>query len=457
MRLPNRVRVRYPIAGHLPLLVAPCLLSLVSAANGAPPKPRATARLIGPTPRATYYVSQRVKKGLIRLTVDWPEDDRQSLLVRGRIPYGSTFAKIDPWRSRVKKDNTVTFDLGQLPYGEFTAQILAVQRETGKLAGQAAVPFRKLPYRPNEVCISSDRWVIADRRRVLPLVASLGAVPKSLDVLATVPFDAVILPTTKPAAVRTPLRVIPALSGTDVQKLAEPVAEANDLPQLFAWHTARPLPSPAYTNFVKLCPYHPLVVSSPASKAAQCTSADIVAVEPDPPQKGQAMDLAKWAAAIEKLSSWGRCVWASIPPQPSPATMRSACYLALASGAKGIVFQLDAKLDKSKNWPALKAVVTEIAQQRNVFLDSSSVQTLAPKPTGKLRAVAVEHQWRTYILVINLTPTTIKAEIPVSSMEAGRRLWVLGQKRAVQLDADSVLRDSLKPQGALVYTTRPGG
>ena len=456
MRSPKRVSVCCPIASHLPVLVASCLPWLTAFA-ATPPKPRATGRLITPTPRATYYVSQRVKKGVVNLTVEWPEDDRESLILTGRIPYGNTYAKIDRWLSRVKKDNTVTFDLGQLPYGEFTAQISVMQRETGKLAGRVDLPFRKLPYRPNEVCIASDRWVIANRRRMLPLVASLSAMPKSLDAVAAVLFDAVMLPTDKPASVRTPLRVVPALTGTDMQRSAKLIAEANDLPPLFAWHSARPLSPLAYASFVELCPYHPLVVSAPASKAAECSATDIVAVEPDPAQKGKTVDWAKWAATIEKLASRKPCVWASIPALPSLTAARSACYLALVSGAKGIILQLDPKLDKSKDWPALKAVAAEVSPHRNVFLASSSPQTLATKPVGKVRAVTIEHQWRTYVFAVNLTSAAINAEIPASGLEPGRRLWVTGQERTVQLGADAVLRDSFKAQEAHVYTTRPGG
>jgi len=292
---------------------------------------------------------------------------------------------------------------------------------------------------------------------MLPLVASFPAAPKSLDALTRVPFDAVLLPTDKLSSLPAPLRAIPRLTGTDMQKFAKATGAVGALPQIFAWHGAKPLSSSAYARFVELSPYHPLIVSAPASKAAQAFTADVVAVEPDPPKKGHPLDLGKWAGAIEKLSSSQRCVWASIPSQPSPATMLSTCYLALASGAKGIICQLDASPAKNKNWPALKAVVTEIAQQRKVFLDSSSVQTLAPKPLGKLRAVSVEYQSRTYIVVVNLTPGAISAQISLPDLGPGRRLWVTGQKRTVRLDTHSALRDSLKPLQAHVYTTRPGG
>ena len=456
--LPPPVRGRY-LRRPSALLVWPLIVTmpLPVALAAAPPASAVSGRLLTPSPRATYYVSQRVKKGTVRLKVNWPEDDLASLMVRGRIPYGASFVRIDRWRKRVQRDNDVTFGLEELPYGAFTVRVIVVQRETGKLAGQAYVPFRKLPYRPNEVCLSAQGWVLAKQRKALPLAACLSSVPKRFDALASSGFDALILPTGQLPPTQTGLRLIASMpTKGDVAALSEPIGKANAAAEFFGWHTTRGMQSDVFRRFVDLCPYHPLIVTLPASQAGKSAWADIVCVTPDRAGKGKAPDYGSWAAAIEKLAGKGRAVWASIPTGAAPAVLRMAAYLSLASGAKGIVCHLDPLLDKAKGWPSLRAAIAEVAQHREVFLHASSLHALTPKPPAKLRAVAIEHQSRTYVFVANPGAQTLKCEVPIPGLEPGRQLWVVGEKRTVQLDGNAVLRDSFKPLEAHVYTTRPG-
>ena len=205
------------------------------AATGGHTQPvsPASGRLVTPSPRATYYVSQQLRKGTIRLTVKWPEDDLDSLLIRGRIPHSATFLRIDQWRRRVQRRNDVTFDADQLPYGMFTARVVVVQRETGKLAGQVHMLFRKLPYRANEVCLSPQGWTLVRRQPCVPFVASLSAVPKGLDPLAEAGFDAAILPSHQLPSPPAPLRLIPSLPSTGpVDSHAKPIGNAASAPAL---------------------------------------------------------------------------------------------------------------------------------------------------------------------------------------------------------------------------------
>jgi len=189
----------------------------------------------------------------------------------------------------------------------------------------------------------------------------------------------------------------------------------------------------------------------PASQAKATIAADILCVAPDAPAKGKPVNYAAWADAIAKLAEQGRVGWASTPAA-APVTMRMAAYLALASGAKGIVLPVDTA---AKTWPQAKAVAVELAGHVGLVLNASARSALAVQPAGKVVAAGIEHRARTYVFAANPTPQSVKAKIAVPSLEPGRRLWVVGEKRTVSLDTDSSIPDAFAPFASHVYTTKP--
>ena len=413
-----------------------------------------SARLLVPGGRNTYYVSQGIELGKILLHVRWPGEDLASLLVRGTIPCGSTEVRIDRWRKQVRQENVVDFDLTQLPYGEFTARLIVVQRDTNKLAGQVRMPFRKLPYRGSEVCLSTTGWMLAGRARTLPLVAGLLAEPPEWTALADAGFDVAVLPTHKlPQSMPAGLRLVPSLAPDST----EAIAQANNHSALFAWRTSTPLSPTEFSRFVERCPYHPLVATVAASRAKTPVSADIVCVTPDAPAKGKTLDFASWGKAIATLTARQRCAWAAAPAGVSPATLRMAAYLGLTSGAKGIVCPVDGAAGRSTGWARLQAVTRELAAVREVFLSGSEPQPLDVQPAGALHTTLVRHKGRTYVFLINPGPKPAKVVARIEALEPGRTLWAIGEERTVSLDADGALHDQVPAATAHVYTTRPGG
>ncbi len=418
-------------------------------------RPSVSGRLLAPGGRNTYYVSQRIQHGRIYLRVRWPGEDLATLLVRGSIPYANTEVRIDGRRIQVKAENVIKFNLGELPYGEYTARMAVVQRETNRFAGQIATRFRKLPYQANEVCLSPDGWVLADREPGLPLVAKLATMPKSLAPVAAAGFDVAALPTDLPPAGMWQSGVRLLLSqGADSGKA---IAQANREASTFGWLAAKPATKPEFLRFVEQRAYHPLVTRVLASGINRQFFSDIISIAADAPGKGKPFALNRWADAIAAMAKRQRCAWAEIPAGLSAPAMRMAAYLALTSRAKALVMPAPAALDKAKDWRAFTELVGELSKTREVFLQGTLPAALGVKPAGQVRAASVVHRGRTFLFICNPTTQAQKAAVTVASLEPGRTLWTLGGKRTVSLDANRGLAETLDPMSAHVYTTRPGG
>ena len=442
-------------AGPLWLWLACTLLIHTTASAGGPAlASRVKGRILASSPRATYYVSQHLEDGVIRLNVDWPENDYQTLLVRGFIPHSGKEVRIDLWRKRVTPEYDVHFKLGELPYGTFTARIMVVQRDTFKVAGVASVPFRKLPYRPNEVCLTPDGWALAARRRVLPLVAKVASPSDRLDLLAAAGFDTVMAPGQHIPKNPGGLRIMLALPA-DVAKATPALTKANPSPVLFGWFAAHSVSPDAFDRFVDAAPYHPLVRMVSAGTLAQAGTADAICIAPSAPAKGKAPDDAAWCKAIAQQTGAGRAVWAALPVTALPRDLRTRAYLALASGARGLVVDLPAGITKAAAWPSIRSVVAEIAALRGVFLDDRPPITVSPAAGPGLRATTIEHQWRTYVFISNTKASATKCRVAVPGLGPGQRLWVVGEKRTVCLDERSALADAFSPLETHVYTTKP--
>lgn len=152
--------------------------------------------------------------------------------------------------------------------------------------------------------------------------------------------------------------------------------------------------------------------------------------------------------AYKKPAEYGR--------YPTPAEYRAQAYLAIAGGAKGLMWYGGSVTGgaygkpQESHWPELKSLATELHALEPVLIGETLAQpAMSPKETKLSALLKRSDDGRTILFVVNRAASAVNAAITLSESGA-TRASVIGEEREIAV-RDRTLNDALAPYAVHVY------
>ncbi len=174
-----------------------------------------------------------------------------------------------------------------------------------------------------------------------------------------------------------------------------------------------------------------------------------------------------WVASAQNAVHGSRPVWAVIQffpfgskgHWPTYPELRTMSYMAIVGGAKGLFYWsygarglawVKDPIRKEEIWQRLVSVTKEIGTLEPFLLQPDATDVLGGAPfSGGIRVLAKRHEGERLVIAVNITPKEVLADFrlnqPVGSVT------VVGEDRAVSLDATLSFRDSFEAYATHVY------
>ncbi|MGE4086302.1 MAG: hypothetical protein AB7H93_25225, partial [Vicinamibacterales bacterium] len=203
-------------------------------------------------------------------------------------------------------------------------------------------------------------------------------------------------------------------------------------------------------------------------KAADIVSFDIYPVGHPAPEVAGRLEYV--ARGVRRLRGWardGQAVWSvigtsrvlSADAKPTPADVRAMVWMALVSGARGIVYfvhQLQpvfieaALLSDPEMLAAVTAINRRIAQLAPALNSPDIADAVRVEAAVPIAAVVRRSGGRTFLFAVSLRPQAGEAEFRLTLPERLRRARLLDEDRSLPV-ADGRFRDAFPRYGVHLY------
>ncbi len=450
------------------------------------------AEWLVPWYRDTIYASQQVHRAELLVTVRTADEELGDVGLYAEVS-GESRSKMQ-WRDlrnqlryrTVEQENVLRVDANTLTNGVQNLRLLLFRRESRTLLAEAQTTVTKLSASALEVCPTRNGALLVNGVPVFVTGLIAGSFDDGGQAQALLAGVTTLVPCVRAGAASPgysghdprddpPFGVVPPLPASGVPPIERaPDPATATTPLIWAWHTGvdgENLPTPEqYRQFVKASPYRPLLAMANVAQTG-AIHADIAALRPTPGTASAAADRPchqRWTQAIAARAEAQEVVWAIVPGTPPPAAAASQdpefmAWLAVAAGAKGVLFELGPTTDVGAGHPGLQQLtpLTRRFRTASGILAQGCTKPAAVECEGTILTRVLYHNYRWLVCVVNPRSQAASFVLRVPELANTARLRTLHDGQQVPLEpavsaADpAVIAADLPPFQARVYTNLP--